>query len=64
MIAEWFASIIVDNDECAAVFALESNKEIEIRISRRAFTWDVVLYTTNIQNATLIKNLSGNNRGI
>jgi hypothetical protein len=64
MIAEWFASITVDNDECMAEFALDSNEEIEIRISRRAFTWKVVLHTTNVQNAKLIKSLFVNNRGI
>lgn len=45
IIAGWFASITVNNSECVALFA-EFDQEIEIKISRKAFTWEVVFYPT------------------
>lgn len=63
IVSEWFASIMMDNNECTALLCPESDQEIKIKISRRAFTWDVVFYTKNVQNNTPIRTLPVNNEG-
>lgn len=43
-----FASITINNrsDKCTAWSAVEFDREIEIEISKRAFTWDVIFHPT------------------